>query len=486
MADPISPYLYANIVFNQTSNTSPVASSFDFFSIGATFLTAGDYTSATATYPGFGSPQILSLIAPTRFDFGSPAFTSFSALQTAYPFGTYTVTATGNQTTSSSVSYQANYFPSSIPFITNYSSLNGLNPAKDFTVQYNSFTPNVSVTTGFTFLTIWTADTHQVVFQDDFQSPSSTQALIPAGTLAPKTTYTFELDFSDRLIVGSTTQGFDNRTDGSFTTGPTPPVAPVLGKQDLVAGFDTYAYPGDSVMASLKSNFSWVGYYLAPAPSRSNASWMGHEAALVSQGWIIAPIYIGEQDPTKPNDGLSSYHPSASKGTTDGNSAVGLLTSEHFTPGTIVYLDIETAGPQSASELAYIQSWCSAVATGGYTPGIYCLESAQGSIASVEPNLSYWVANPIKSSSALTGPKIPNPSGSGDPSATAWQYKQNTSIPIPGGQLNVDLDTVSVSRLIQAMSAFGATSAAPALSSPISTQATSSQDFLALTNPPVV
>ncbi|MCK1554440.1 cadherin-like domain-containing protein [Bradyrhizobium sp. 177] len=219
--DQISPYIYDNTVFDQTSDTAPLLPWFYFFSIGATFLAAGDYSAASASYPGPGSPQTLGLIAPTTFDFGSPAFTSLSNLQAAYPFGAYTVTAVGNQISStSSVSYQANYFTGAIPFVTNYSGLNGFNPANDFTVHYSSFTPDAHATTGFTFLTIWNASTHQVAFQDDFQSSSSTTALIPANTLSPNTNYTFELDFSDRLTVGSTTQGFDMRTDGSFTTGP--------------------------------------------------------------------------------------------------------------------------------------------------------------------------------------------------------------------------------------------------------------------------
>lgn len=219
--ESVNSYIFDNTVFDQTSDAALLVPWFYFFSIGATFLTAGDYSTASASYPGPDSPQTLALIAPTTFNFSSPAFTSFSTLQDAYPFGTYTVTGTGNQISStSSVSYQANYFTSTVPFVTNYSSLNGFDPANDFTVHHNSFTPDPHVTTGFTFLTIWNANTHQVVFQDFFQSPSSTTDLIPANTLSPNTDYTFELDFSDRLIVGSSTQGFDMRTDGSFTTGP--------------------------------------------------------------------------------------------------------------------------------------------------------------------------------------------------------------------------------------------------------------------------
>jgi hypothetical protein len=54
-------------------------------------------------------------------------------------------------------------------------------------------------------------------------------AIIPANTLSPNTSYTFELDFSNRLVVGSTTQGFDMRTDGFFRTGPAAVPGPIVG-----------------------------------------------------------------------------------------------------------------------------------------------------------------------------------------------------------------------------------------------------------------
>jgi hypothetical protein len=78
------------------------------------------------------------------------------------------------------------------------------------------------------FLTITDVSTGVAVVTDDFLSPTTTAALILAGTLLPDTAYDYELDFSDRLNgfnngSGSfTTQGFDRRTDGSFTTGETP------------------------------------------------------------------------------------------------------------------------------------------------------------------------------------------------------------------------------------------------------------------------
>src|SRR5262249_28959436 len=153
---------------------------------------------AVAIYPGPESPEALPLINPTRFDLASPAFASLSDLHSHYQFGTYTVTAFGSQPSiSGSISYQADYFTNTIPTITNFSSLSKFDTTHDFTVQYNSFTPNANVTTGYTFFSITDATTHQVVFHSDFQSPSSTSAVISANTLLPSHSYTFELDFSD-------------------------------------------------------------------------------------------------------------------------------------------------------------------------------------------------------------------------------------------------------------------------------------------------
>src|SRR6266566_10150723 len=43
---------------------------------------------------------------------------------------------------------------------------------------------------------------------------------------------------------------------------------------EMLRGFDTSAYPGDAVMTLLRPSFDFCGFYLAPAPSHNNASWM--------------------------------------------------------------------------------------------------------------------------------------------------------------------------------------------------------------------
>ncbi len=239
-------------------------------------------------------------------------------------------------------------------------------------------------------------------------------------------------------------------TTASSGTAPEPPstTAPV-------AGFDTSVYPGKSVMAWLRenTNLEWVGYYLSPAPSRSNSSWMGNLSTLENtQGWDVAPIYEGEQDPVNkpandPND-PNSYDPGTDgdNGGPDGTATVQLLQQEGFSTGTTVYLAIETSGTQSSDELAYISAWCTAVRNGNYIPGIYCHGSTtQESIATMEPNAPYWIVKiPGPTPRSTTPFSTEDPSNSGVSGAIGWQYAQNTPIYVPtsSGSLNVDLDVV--------------------------------------------
>jgi hypothetical protein len=71
------------------------------------------------------------------------------------------------------------------------------------------------------------------VFSDDFQPSSTSNVVIPGGTLAANTAYSFTLIYDERIVgtdangSGITTfQLFDDRTTGDFTTGnavvPTP------------------------------------------------------------------------------------------------------------------------------------------------------------------------------------------------------------------------------------------------------------------------
>lgn len=95
-ADLTSFDLGWNLENNQTgpSTVTPYGT---FFSAYAYMPVAGDYTSGTLTYPGPGSPQALSpgsFGGPNVF-YQTPYLADQTALDAAYPFGTYTVQAFG-------------------------------------------------------------------------------------------------------------------------------------------------------------------------------------------------------------------------------------------------------------------------------------------------------------------------------------------------------------------------------------------------------
>jgi hypothetical protein len=225
-ADPTAGNIYDNASYDQASNSQPSAAVGYFFNIGTFFGVPSDYISATATYPGPSSPLSLPAVSTTEFNYGSSLYSTLAGLHADFPFGTYTVAATGPAGTSTTtIDYTADYFASAVPYLTDFSSLAGLNPLHSFTVDFNSFTPNPSVSEGFTFFTVYNFNTGVPVYSQGFLSPSATSVVIPGDVLSPGTKYSLELDFSDRLNgaydpIGNSfsEQGFDLRTDGSFTT----------------------------------------------------------------------------------------------------------------------------------------------------------------------------------------------------------------------------------------------------------------------------
>jgi hypothetical protein len=220
-----------NIMYSQTSGSAPTTPGGYFFDSRGQ-MNAGDFDGGTLTLPPastLGSPQTYTLANPTLLNFQT-GFLDLATLNAEFPFGTYTINATNSGTSASesaSINYTQDAFTADIPALTptTFNGLNGLNTANPFTVNFNSFTPNAATSVGFTFFSITDVGTGTTIVTDSFLSPTTASALLAANTLAPGTKYSYELDFSDR-IVGTdplngvpTNQLFDVRTDGTFTTG---------------------------------------------------------------------------------------------------------------------------------------------------------------------------------------------------------------------------------------------------------------------------
>jgi hypothetical protein len=143
-------------------------------------------------------------------------------------------------------------------------------------------------------------------------------------------------------------------------------------------GFDTNIYPGDRTMKIWADDgtYDWVGFYL-PAPCHKDDSWTGKRDTLLSMGWGLAVVYVGQQVWTsnkKPKKGATCANAfrTASRGQAEGRDAVARVIREGFPHGTVIFLDIERMDRIPASMKEYYKAWTKAVLDDGrYRVGYY-------------------------------------------------------------------------------------------------------------------
>jgi hypothetical protein len=195
--------IFNNTVYSQTSAASPTNPSFYFFSIGGDYDSGDTFGGATAIFSGTASPVASfenNVPQPNFFNNDSVEFPSLSVLHSAYNFGTYSITATINGSPNAGViNYTQDLFTSSIPFLTNYNTLQGLNPTDAVTATYNAFIPANGTNESFTFFTIRNPTTGAAVYSQSFLPSTTTGSTVPADTLMPDTQYDFEVDYTNRI-----------------------------------------------------------------------------------------------------------------------------------------------------------------------------------------------------------------------------------------------------------------------------------------------
>lgn len=211
------------------------------------------------------------------------------------------------------------------------------------------------------------------------------------------------------------------------------------------AGFDRSEYPGDAVMAWLKANTNlrWCGFYLAPAPSHQDPSWMNASDAALTN-WGLAPIYVGQE-----TIGPGAHRVNAAQGNLDGIDACNLMNAAgfEFNSRAIVYLDLENGPPFTVVQSQYVGAWCDAVVGGGYAAGVYCSFLFAAQVAALRPNAKIWAFHVrTVSQHHVAGETFPSPdpTTSGYAHANVWQLDDSALIPCavaPGAQLLVDLDS---------------------------------------------
>lgn len=215
-------FTFKNLVNVQSGpNGSVLTSSNPFFNAGLDMQNPGDFTTVTLTDPGPGSPENIPQTGPTSFGSG-PGFLDQAAMDAAYPMGDYTLTAFGGTqgVQSETLHYTTDAYAQNTPLLdgASFDALQGLKTSQHaLTVGFNAQSASSSATAAFTFFTIFGSNEGCA-----FLSTSATSCAIDPADLAKGATYTYQVDFSDRVesSPNGTLDGvdFDVRTIGTFTT----------------------------------------------------------------------------------------------------------------------------------------------------------------------------------------------------------------------------------------------------------------------------
>ena len=237
--------LYTTNTYNQTSGAQPTVSGGYSLTAHLHLQNPGDFSAANVTVPGGTQPpngtnngvaNDMAMIDSSTFQYQSPVLAT-AAFNNEFPSGDYTFTATGSPNQSLSISWGANPdYSSSVPYVTDYASLQGMNSANDFALTLNPFTNALpggvcdtqsGSTCSYIFLSIYDTSGN-AVFSQDYAPNSTTSFDILGGTLQPRQTYTYSLIFSNQQ-VGSYNSGSNNwvynpiywsnvSTSGTFST----------------------------------------------------------------------------------------------------------------------------------------------------------------------------------------------------------------------------------------------------------------------------
>ena len=148
---------------------------------------AGDFTAGNVARPGGVQPSNgtnngvnpdMALLSSTVFQYASPLL-SQAAYNAEFPTGIYTYTGTDAPNQTVTVNQFAAVLATTVPFITDFSSLSGLNSANPFSMTWNSFTNALPGTCG------GSGTTCSFVFLDLFRNSDGASVLAPTFSQVP-------------------------------------------------------------------------------------------------------------------------------------------------------------------------------------------------------------------------------------------------------------------------------------------------------------
>jgi hypothetical protein len=173
----------------------------------------------------------------------------------------------------------------------------------------------------------------------------------------------------------------------------------------------------------------------------SSNSWVGHRAAVESEGFGFLLLFNGRLYAQ-----LKTVANAKRLGQSDARAAAAAARREGFPRATIIFLDVEQGGRMLPEQKAYIYAWVDGVTAQGFRAGVYCsgqtspdeqhvvtaldIRESAGSRA-----IAFWAINDAcPPAPGCTFPKNPpSPADSGVNFAEVWQFAQSPQRKDRGG-----------------------------------------------------
>jgi len=200
-------------------------------------------------------------------------------------------------------------------------------------------------------------------------------------------------------------------------------------------GFDRNEYPGDDAMKTLRHDFAFTGYWLGPPPDEKTNTWSGKRELLRSLGFGFLLLFRGPDSRELKNEASAQE-----KGTHDARDAATTTKKEGFSPGAVIFLDIEEGGRLAPAYHAYLRAFADELTRSAYRPGVYCSaiskkEDSRVDITTTDDIRSsetprqfvFWAYNDAcpPSPGCTFQQNPPPPSASGASYASVWQFVQS-------------------------------------------------------------
>jgi hypothetical protein len=204
-------------------------------------------------------------------------------------------------------------------------------------------------------------------------------------------------------------------------------------QQASYLGFDLNDYPGDEGLPVLRKTFSFTGYWLSPPPGAKETTWLGTRSKLQAQGFGFVVLFNG-----KTTRDLKTVPDAIRKGESDAADAAVLARHEGFSPGTIIYLDVEEGGQLTPPYYEYVNAWIDGLSKANFRAGAYCSGVPVNGVTTFKDiqdhlggrKLALWVFNDVcPPAPGCVFPKTPPAIGqSGSSDATIWQFAQSPRV----------------------------------------------------------